>query len=518
MTNTHLSEPSEANETRAWKAPKGFLWVYISLMVGMLLAALDQMIVSTALPTMVGELGGVSLMAWVITAYILAATIAMPIYGKLGDLIGRRSLFLFALGIFVLGSALTGYSQDIYQLIAFRGVQGIGGGGLMVLSMAIIADIVPIRERAKYMGPMGAVFGLASVIGPLLGGYFTDYASWRWAFWVNLPLGLIAIAVAWAFLKIPKEKQEYSIDYFGIIAMAGVVTCLTLLTSWGGTEYDWFSNIILTLAAGVIGFSILFYYAESKAKDPLIPLSLFSSKIFNIATFIGLLIGIGMFATVGFLPTYMQMVYGYSATLSGYLMVPMVVGMLITMTGTGFIMSRTGKYKIYPILGNLILMVTMYLFSTIHQDLHVAFVCFYIFLLGTGIGMMMQILLIIVQNAVSPKMVGTATSANSFFREIGATIGISVVGALFASRLQTQLAQNLPSMPEGNTSQNTESITPALLKSLPDVIQDAFITSYSDALTPIFLYLVPVFFAGLILAIFLPEIPLEQNSEDAPMH
>ena len=499
----------EQNSTATWQAPKGFVWVYLSLMLGMLLASLDQMIVSTALPTMVGELGGVSFMAWVITSYILAATISMPIYGKLGDLIGRRPLFIFGLGIFILGSALTGFSQDIYQLIGFRAIQGIGGGGLMVLSMAIIADIVPVKQRAKYMGPMGAVFGLASVLGPLIGGYFTDFASWRWAFWINLPLGFIAIYIAWKFLKISKPTVKFTIDYWGIVSMAGAVTSLTLLTSWGGTQYDWSSPIIISLGAGIFIFSFLFIWAEKNAKDPIIPLELFKNKIFTVATLIGLIIGIGMFATIGFMPTYLQMVYGYSATVSGYLMVPMVVGIISTITTTGFIMSRTGKYKIYPIIGMLMMAFVLYLFSTIKLDQHIAIVCFYIFLLGASVGIMMQILLIVVQNSVSHDMVGTATSANSFFREIGGTLGISIVGTLFASRLTEQLAINLPNSQGGGI--NPESITPAILNSLPDGIHDAFVVSYANALTPIFSYLIPVFLVGFVLALFLKEIPLEQK-------
>lgn len=511
LMNSDETIPDSPKEDQPkWQPPAGFMWVYIALMVSMLLSSLDQTIVSTALPTMVGELGGVSLMAWVITAYILASTISMPIYGKLGDLMGRRYIYLFALGVFVFGSALIGFSQNIYQLIGFRALQGLGGGGIMVLSMAIIADIVPIRERGKYMGPMVAIFGFSSVLGPLLGGYLTDYASWRWAFWINLPLGVVAITIAWFGLKLPKPTAKYSVDYFGILTLAASITCFTLLTSWGGTQYDWTSNIILILGAATIVLFSLFIWIESIVLDPIIPLSLFKNPIFNMATILGLLIGVGMFATIGFMPTYIQMVYGYSATISGFMMVPMTVGLLISVTITSRVMFRTGKYKLFPIIGMLIMAVATYLFSTIKIDHHIATVGSYIFLLGLGVGSMMQVLAIIVQNSVPPRMIGTATSSNNFFRQIGATIGISVVGTLFASRLREQIAVNLPMAQGGNV--NSEAITPALLKILPTEIQNAFIISYANALTPIFLWLVPLFLIGFVLALFLKEIPLEQKS------
>lgn len=504
---TDVFVSSTDDTAQPWQRPAGFIWVYMSLMVGMLLASLDQMIVSTALPTMVGELGGVSQMAWVITAYVLAATISMPVYGKMGDLIGRRSLFLGALAIFVLGSILTGFSQTIEQLILFRGVQGLGGGGLMVLSMAILADLVPARERAKYMGPMGAVFGLAAVLGPLIGGYFTDYASWRWAFWINVPLGLAAIFVAWVGLHLTKPNAKFSLDIAGILAMAGAVIGITLLTSWGGTQYSWNSNIIRGLIAGILGFSVLFVWAENRAKDPIIPLDLFKNRIVVIATLLGLLVGIAMFAVVGFLPTFLQMVYGHSATVSGYLMVPMVVGITLTAVGSGFVVSRTGRYKIFLILGTIIIAVALFLFSTIEVGQSVALVCFYIFVLGTGVGLMIQILVIAVQNAVPADMIGTATSANNFFREIGATVGISIVGSLFANRLLSELTSNLPNA-GSISSPDTETITPGLLKVMPPEIQDVFIASYAHALMPVYLYFVPLFLFGLVLAIFLPEKPL----------
>ena len=495
---------SNGDQSSTWEIPDGFLWIYCSLMIGMLLAALDQTIVATALPTMVGELGGVSLMAWVITSYILAATIVMPIYGKLGDLIGRRPLFLTSLGIFILASALIGFSETIIQLIAFRAFQGVGAGGLMVLALAIIADLVPPRERAKYMAPIGIIFGMAAVIGPLIGGYFTDYASWRWAFWINLPLGFIAMAVAWKVLHLPKPKVDFSIDVFGIITMAGSVFCITLITAWGGTKYEWQSMPMMLLIGCFFFFTALFLYAEQRARDPIIPLELFKNPIFPIATLLGLILYLAMFATIGFLPTYLQMVYGYSATASGFLMLPMTVGIMITSPMSGFIVAKTGNYRIFLIFGTAIMAISLYLLSTIQTNQSVVFICLYSFSLGLGIGLMIQILITIVQNSVDPRMIGTATSSLNFFNEIGATVGISVVGALFASRLQIELSSNLSSS-EKSLLPNVEEITPTILRTFPIEVQEVFANSYGHALMPIFLYLVPLFIAGILLAFILPS-------------
>ncbi|NBR41112.1 MAG: MFS transporter, partial [Alphaproteobacteria bacterium] len=312
-----MSEPYQK-----WIPPEGFKWIYASLLISMLLGALDQTIISTALPTMVGELNGVSYMAWVITAYILASTISMPIYGKLGDLMGRRAMMLSALSIFVAGSALGGFSQNVGQLIAFRGIQGLGGGGLMVLTQATMADLVPIRERSKYMAPIGMMFAIASITGPLIGGYLTDYVSWRWTFWINLPIGLTVIGICWKGLRLNKPAKDFTLDIGGIVSMIFAVSFLTLFFSWGGTTFAWTSAPIISLGILAILAALLFLYAENRAKDPIIPISLFHNATFNITTLLGLLVGIGMFSSIAYMPTYFQMVYGYSAIVSGYLMIP----------------------------------------------------------------------------------------------------------------------------------------------------------------------------------------------------
>ena len=493
-----------------WSPPEGFRWIYGSLLMSMLLGALDQTIVSTALPTMVGELNGVSYMAWVITAYILASTISMPIYGKLGDLMGRRIMMLTALSIFLVGSALGGFSQNIEQLIAFRGLQGLGGGGLMVLTQATLADLVPIRERSKYMAPIGMMFGIASITGPLIGGYLTDYVSWRWTFWINLPIGITVIAIVWKGLKLNKPDKEFTLDISGTISMIFTVCFLTLFFSMGGTTYPWLSSQIIGLALLTVISSILFLYAESRAKDPIIPISLFHNTTFNIATLLGLFVGIGMFASIAFMPTYFQMVYGYSAIVSGYLMIPMMFGIVFTINLTGQLAAKSGYYKKYPLIGLALCTLTLFLFSTLQVGQPVAVVCLYIFMMGAGVGCVFQILILAVQNTVPFDEVGTAISANAFFREIGATMGIAIVGSLFSSRLTSMLAERLSTdfvLP----IDNVESITPAILRAMPENIQDIFINTYADALTPIFLYIAPVFICGIILGSFMPNKKLEQK-------
>lgn len=493
-----------------WTPPEGFKWIYGSLLMSMLLGALDQTIVSTALPTMVGELNGVSYMAWVITSYILASTISMPLYGKLGDLMGRRTMMLSALSIFLLGSTLGGFSQNIGQLIAFRGLQGLGGGGLMVLTQATLADLVPIRERSKYMAPIGMMFAIASITGPLIGGYLTDYVSWRWTFWINLPIGLTVITIVWKGLKLPKPNKAFTLDVAGTVSMVLAVCFLTLFFSWGGTTFAWLSPQIIGLGLLTIISSVLFLYAESRAKDPIIPISLFQNTTFNIATVLGLFVGIGMFASIAFMPTYFQMVYGYSAITSGYLMIPMMLGIIFTINLTGQLAAKSGYYKKYPLIGLSICALTLFLFSTLEIGQPVGVVCLYIFMMGAGVGCIFQILILAVQNSVPFDQVGTAISANAFFREIGATMGIAIVGSLFSTRLTSMLTERLPSdlvLP----IDDIESITPGILRAMPESMQDIFINTYADALTPIFLYIAPVFIAGIILGSFLPNNKLEQK-------
>ncbi|MCW8378734.1 MDR family MFS transporter [Streptomyces justiciae] len=499
---TPTAPPKEENSSGI---PPHFGLTFAALMVAMLLASLDQTIVSTALPTIVGELHGVSHLAWVTTAYILAATIVMPVYGRLGDLIGRKVLFLGGISVFLVGSVIAGSAQDMTWLIIGRAVQGLGGGGLMIISQAIIADLVPPRQRAKYMAPIGAVFGLSSVAGPLLGGWFTDSIGWRWAFWINLPVGALALGVGVFALRLPRKAVAVAFDYLGFMLMAAAVTCTVLVAEWGGTDYGWSDPVILGMAAGGLLAWTLFFLSQRRATEPIIPLWLFRSRIFNTATLIGLLvIGIGMFAIIGYLPTYLQMVYGVSATESGLLLIPMVVGVMATAIPSGQLMSRTGRYKIYPILGSVFVGVAALLMSTLDTDTSLVLLCSYVFVLGAGLGLAMQPLVLAVQNDFPTADVGTATSANNFFREIGATLGTAGVGAIFSHRLSEQLADRLTS-DAAKAVGDTDSLTPALVHALPDKIQDTVVLSYQHALTPVFLYMLPIFALGLVLALLLPE-------------
>ncbi|PJE94311.1 MFS transporter [Streptomyces carminius] len=507
--------PAEHEEPAPPALPPHFGLIFAGLMVSMLLAALDQTIVATALPTIVGELSGVSHMAWVTTAYILAATVAMPVYGRLGDLVGRKRLFLSAIAVFIVGSVVGGIAQDMGTLITGRAIQGLGGGGLMITSQAIVADLVPPRQRAKYMAPMGAVFGLSSVAGPLLGGWFTDHHDWRWAFWVNLPLGFLALAVCAFALRLPRRAVKVSFDWAGFVLMAAAVTCTVLVADFGGTDYAWSDPVILALAAGGVAAWVLFFLVQGRAAEPLIPLRLFRSRIFNIATLIGLIaIGVGMFAVIGYMPTYLQMVYGVSATESGLLLIPMVVGIMGTAMPSGHLISRTGRYKIYPILGVAVMSVTVVLMSTLEVDTPLPVLCGYFFLLGAGMGMMIQNLVLAVQNAFPVSDVGTATSANNFFREIGATLGTAAVGAVFTHRLSDQLAERIPPQAAGAVG-DPESLTPALVRALPEPVRDAVVASYQHALTPVFGYLLPLFLVSLVLAFLLPEKVLSNTNADS---
>lgn len=488
------------------------LLVFAGLLVAMLLASLDQTIFSTALPTIVGELDGVDHMLWVTTAYLLAATIMMPIYGKLGDLVGRKGLFVGALVMFLVGSIVGGLAQDMTWLIIGRAIQGLGGGGLMILAQAIIADVVPVRERSKYMGIMGAVFGLSSIAGPLLGGWFTEGIGWRWAFWINIPLAIVAIAFALVFLKLPRHRVAVRFDVLGVMTMAIAVTAVILVTSWGGTEHDWNSPTILALIATALVATVAFIWAESRAAEPIIPLSLFRNRNFVLATSAGLVIGVSMFGTLAYLPTYLQMVTGVNATISGFMLIPMIVGMMITAITTGQLAARTGRYKWMPLASMIVLGVGMWLLSTLTVDTALPLLLGYLFVMGVGIGFGMQILILIVQNAFPDRMVGTATAANNFFREIGASVGSAIVGALFTSRLTALLTDRLPDTGAGG---DTNAFTPAAVAALPDSVREIVVGAYNDALTPVFLMLVPLVAVGFVLLLFVKEAPLRATLETA---
>ncbi|MEU1851409.1 MFS transporter [Streptomyces sp. NPDC019990] len=491
----------------AGRSPRRVRWVFLALLLALLLAALEQVIVATALPEIAGELHGLDRVSWVITAYLLTATIGLPLYGKLGDLLGRKGVFQFAMAVFVAGSLLAGRARTMDQLIAFRALQGAGAGGLMAGVQAIIADIVPPRRRGRHTGLLGATFGLASVAGPLLGGWLTDRLSWRWCFYVNVPLGLITLVVVAVALKLPKPSVRARLDLLGALLLTAASTCLVLLTSWGGTEYPWGSRVILGLVAGAAASTLLFLVAERFAAEPLVPLRLFEDSVFNVTGLVQLVIGAGLFAAAGYLPTYLQMVDGASATESGVLMLPMTAGIVGASVVVGRLISRTGRYKAYPVLGSALAAVGMWLLSRLGTDTPRLHSSIWMALLGVGLGMVMPVLILAAQNSVRPADLGTATSATTYFRQIGGSLGAAVFGTLLADRLAAALTRHLPA-PAGARLPDPDALTPQLVHALPPALRDGYVRAYADAMPRIFLYLVPVLVLGLVIALFLKEKPL----------
>ncbi|MBB6118175.1 MDR family MFS transporter [Nocardiopsis algeriensis] len=488
--------------------------VMTALLLTVLLSALDQTIVSTALPTIVSELGGLDHLSWVVTAYLLAVTASTPLWGKLGDQFGRKGLFLVCIAVFLLGSALCGLAQDMLQLILFRGLQGIGGGGLMVLASAIIGDVVSPRERGRYQGLFGAVFGLSSVAGPLLGGLFVDHLSWRWVFYVNLPLGAIAFATVLAVLPPSRPTGRRSIDYAGIALLAAAAVCLTLTASWGGSVYPWLSPQILGLSAATAAFGLGWWLSARRAADPVMPLSLFRNPVIVVAVSIGFCVGFAMMGSMAFLPLFLQVVHGLSPTASGLYLLPMVVGIFLTSIGSGRLVTRTGRYRPYPIAGMAVTSLGLLLLSRLGPDSSSWQMWGSFFVLGVGLGLVMQVVVLVVQNAAEYADLGVATSTATFFRSIGGSLGTAVFGAVFARGLAAELEARAEQvrLPPGLDAQSLES-DPRGLDRLPPASQEPFLQAYADAVDTVFLSAVPLALIGLLLAVFLREIPLRTTVE-----
>jgi len=487
-----------------------------ALLLGMLLAALDQTIVSTALPTIVSDLGGLEHLSWVVTAYLLASTAATPLWGKLGDQYGRKRLFQTAIVIFLIGSALCGMAQNMPQLIAFRAVQGLGGGGLMVLSMAIVGDVVSPRERGRYQGLFGAVFGATSVLGPLLGGLFTEHLSWRWVFYVNLPVGVVALAVIATALHIPRKTAQHVIDYLGTFLIAAVATCLILVASLGGTTWGWGSTQIAGMILLGVGLAVAFVAVERRAAEPVLPLKLFRIRTFALSAVISFVVGFAMFGAMTYLPTFLQVVQGVTPTMSGVHMLPMVFGMLLSSTASGQIVSRTGRWKVFPIAGTGVTTLGLLLLHQLDENSSTAQMSVDFFVFGLGLGLVMQVLVLIVQNAVSYEDLGVATSGATFFRSIGASFGVAIFGTVFASRLGDKLTDAFRGtrLPAGISADALKS-DPRGIGSLPPALRGPALHAYASSITDVFLYAAPVALLGFALAWFLKEDKL-RGSVTAP--
>jgi EmrB/QacA subfamily drug resistance transporter len=500
-------------------APKQRNLIFAALMLVLLLASLDQTIVSTALPTIVGDLGGLAHLSWVVTAYLLTSTVSTPIYGKLGDLFGRKRMLQGAIVTFLAGSALCGVAQDMLQLILYRGIQGLGAGGLFVLTISAIADVVSPRERGKFQGLFGAVFGLSTIIGPLLGGFFVEHLSWRWIFYINLPLGLVAVAVIGVVFHAHVATRKPIIDYWGVLSLATALTATVLFTSLGGTTYEWNSPLILGLIALAIGATAMFVAIEARATEPVVPLPLFRNRNFTVTSAAGFVVGLTMFGAITFLPLYLQVVQGQPPTQSGLLLLPMMAGMLVTSITAGRVISATGRYKAFPVFGTATTTIALLLLSRLDIDTPTWVVSLDMVVMGVGLGSVMQVLVLIAQNSVEFRYLGVATAATTLFRSIGGSIGLAVFGNIFATELTSQLASRLPAgvtLPPGQ-------VNPRALETLPAAAKAAFLPAFTAALHPVFLIAAAIALVAFALTWLLKETPLrgvartENINEDLAM-
>jgi EmrB/QacA subfamily drug resistance transporter len=504
VTTTRTAQPHHTELSH-----RQVVTILSGLMLGMLLAALDQTIVATALPRIVSDLQGLEHISWVVTAYLLAATVTTPLWGKLGDLYGRKYLFQAAIVVFLVGSALCGLSGSMFELVAFRAIQGVGGGGLMVLAQASVADVVSPRDRGKYQGYFGAMFGLASAVGPLLGGFFTDNLSWRWIFYVNIPVGIVALVVTTVVLPNSIAQVKPVVDYLGFVLLAGAITCLILVTTWGGAQYEWGSPTILVLIAVTLVLVVAFVTVERRAREPIIPLRLFQNRTFNVSGGVSFIVGVALFGVIIYLPLFLQLVSGSTATNSGLLMLPLMAGLLVSSIASGQAITRTGHYKVFPVVGTAVATAGLALLATMDVSTPRGLISLWMVVLGVGIGMVMQVMVLAVQNSVAVADLGVGTSTVSFLRSIGGSIGVSVFGALFTSHLTANLAGSLPPEVLGSLGGAGGSLE-ALVKLPPDQ-QLTYKTAFADALTLVFAYAVPVMLLACLLTWLLREVPLRHT-------
>lgn len=505
------AETAAVRDEREMPQGRDLYVVLGALMLAMLLAALDQTIVSTALPTIVSDLGGLNHLSWVVTAYLLASTASTPLWGKLGDQYGRKRLFQASIVIFLIGSALCGLSQDMLQLIVFRALQGLGGGGLMVLVVAIVGDVVAPRERGRYQGLFGAVFGVASVCGPLLGGWFVDNLTWRWVFYINVPIGIVALLVIAAVLHATGERERHRIDYLGTLLIVGWAVGLVLMTTWGGTRYDWLSAPIVGLAAGSVALIAVWLLVERRAAEPIMPPKLLANSVFSLGAAISFAVGFAMFGALTFLPIFLQVVRGVSPTLSGVYLLPMMVGMLVASIGSGQLISRFGRYKVFPVLGTPIIALALYLCSGLDEDSTVLAMSLRFALLGFGLGLVMQVLVIAVQNAVPYQDLGSATSGVTFFRQIGGSFGVAVFGSIFSNQLARHITDLGPTLPRGFDPAAVQG-NPSLLDRFPAPVKEDVLHAYAQSIDAVFFWAVPVAATAFVLTWFLREVPLRATS------
>jgi EmrB/QacA subfamily drug resistance transporter len=504
--NTHDEEPERSRQE--------IKTIIFALMLTLLLAALDQTIVSTALPRIASDLHGLNKLSWVATAYLLTSAIVTPIYGKISDLFGRKKIFMIAIVIFLIGSALCGLAQNMDELVLFRAIQGLGGGGLISLVLSIIGDVVSPRERGRYQGYFGAVFGLSSVGGPLLGGLFTQHLSWRWIFYINVPLGIIAMAVISARLHLPVRKSDHKVDVLGASLLSLSAVGLLLATTLGGTSYAWGSSFIISLFAAFVIFGISFVVWETKATEPLIPMKLFKSSIFAVSSILSLLSGLVMLGVIIFLPEYQQVVRGDSPTKSGLLLLPLVFGLFGGSILSGQLITKFGKYRKFPIMGTLILTVGLFLFSHIAVMTSQWTLSAWMFVVGLGIGLFMQVMTLAVQNSVERRYLGTATSTVTFFRSLGSSLGTAIFGAILTNRLAHNLATAIP-----HTGSKVSGLVSGIqsnaneLQKLPPAILAKVLAAFTSSFRDIFLYAIPFAAVAFIVALMLKEAPLRTTTK-----